>query len=105
MELKETKELKAMSKALKNYSNNYSIVKKVGIIYVSAYIVAITFVTVKKEIETEIETVRTQNAYGSLIAEFIEFEINVVIVGTKMDIMLVRIEIDIILIGNNICRN
>ena len=98
VELRETKELRVMSKALKNCLNNYSVVGEVGIIHVSAYIVAITFVTVKEEIEIKTEAVGTQDVYGSPIVEFIGFEIDVVIVGTKMDIVLVRIEINIMLV-------
>ena len=59
VELRETKEPKAMSEALENHLNDYSVVGEIGIICVSTYVVAITFVTVKEEIETEIEAVET----------------------------------------------
>jgi len=44
MELKETKELRAMSEALENHLNNHSVVGEVGIICVSVYAVTITFI-------------------------------------------------------------
>ena len=43
-ELKETKELGATSKALKNRLSDYSVVREVGIIRISVYTVAITFI-------------------------------------------------------------
>jgi len=43
-ELKETKELGTTSEALENRLNNYSVVKEVGIIHISVYAVAITFI-------------------------------------------------------------
>ena len=87
-----------MSKALKNRLSNHSVIREVRIIRISAYIVAITFITQKEEIEIEIEAVGSRDIYRSLIAELIGFKINIVLVRTKIDIVLVRIKIDIILV-------
>jgi hypothetical protein len=43
-ELKETKELGVISKVLKNRLSDHSVVREVGIIYISACVVAITFI-------------------------------------------------------------
>ena len=98
MELSETKELRAISKALKNRLNNHSVIKEVGIIYISAYVVAITFIILKKEMEAVTKTVKTRDVYRSPITKLVGFKINIILIKIKTDIVLVRIEIDIILV-------
>lgn len=98
VELSKTKELRATSKALKNHLSNYSVVKEVGIIYINIYIVAITFITLKEEIEAKTKTIGTRDVYKSPITELIGFEIDIVLIETKIDIVLVKIEIDIMLV-------
>jgi len=98
LELRETKELRAMFKALENHLSNYNIVGEVGIICVRAYIIAITFIILKEKIEIEIKAIGFRDINGSLIAELVGFKIDIILVRTKIDIVLVRIKIDIILV-------
>ena len=98
MELKEIKELRVTSKALKNRLSDYSVIKEVGIIYISACVVAITFITLKEEIKAETETIGTRDIYRSPITELIGFKIDIVLIKTKIGIVLVRIKINIILV-------
>lgn len=98
MEFSKIKKLRAISKALKNYLSNHSIVKEVGIIYISTYIIAITFITLKEEMEVKTEIIKTRDMYKNPITKLIEFEMDVVLIKTKMGIVLVRIKIDIILV-------
>jgi len=98
LELRETKELRAISKALKNRLSDYSVVREVGIVYIRACVVVITFIILKEKIKIEIKVVGFRDVNGSLIVELIGFKIDIVLVGTKIDIVLVRIKIDIILV-------
>jgi len=98
LELRETKELRATSKALENRSSDYSVVGEVGIVHVKACVVAITFIILKEKIEIEIKAIGFRDINGSLIAELIGFKIDIVLVRIKMDIVLVRIKINIMLV-------
>jgi len=98
LELRETKELRATSKALENRLNDYSVIREVGIVRVKAYIVTITFIILKEKIEIKTKAIGFRDINGSPIAELIGFKIDIVLVGTKIDIVLVRIKIDIILV-------
>jgi len=98
LELRETKKLRATSKALENCLSDYSVVKEVRIVRVRACVVAITFIILKKKLEIKIKAVGFRDVNRSLIVELVGFKIDIVLVGTKMDIVLVRIEIDMMLV-------